>query len=162
MMQKSIHLGFTLIELLVVVLIIGILAAVALPQYQKAVKKARLSRLLPLMKTIENAQTNYYLTTGEYSMDFDNLAIDIGGEACPNGAEFSKCRVQGDITCYLELSEGGNWNCSDAKVPGIRLEKYYRREYAFCWFATASEKAICQLLSKNATECEDNYCTFPL
>ena len=53
--------GFTLIELLVVVLIIGILTSVALPQYKKAVKKARVTEVLLAMAELEKRQQLSYL-----------------------------------------------------------------------------------------------------
>lgn len=69
--------GFTLIELLVVVLIIGILSAVALPQYQVAVEKARLARVMSNVKTIKNSAELYYLANGKYEDDL--RVMDIGG-----------------------------------------------------------------------------------
>ena len=74
--------AFTLIELLVVVLIIGILSAIALPQYQKAVEKARLTTFIPLVRAIHDAEEAYYLANGEYTYDLESLAIQIPVEGC--------------------------------------------------------------------------------
>ena len=71
------RLGFTLIELLVVVLIIGVLAAVALPQYQRAVEKARMLEAVMHVRNIASLHQFYYLTHGEYLGSSDIKKLDI-------------------------------------------------------------------------------------
>jgi len=77
MTHKNTRRGFTLVELLVVVLIIGILAAVAVPQYQKAVYKSRTAEAVSMLKAIIQAQEVYYLANDEYTTDIRKLDIEV-------------------------------------------------------------------------------------
>jgi prepilin-type N-terminal cleavage/methylation domain-containing protein len=68
--------GFTLIELLVVVLIIGILAAIALPKYQKAVEKTHAIRLITAASSLKSSLERYYLVNGQYPRFWAQLDIE--------------------------------------------------------------------------------------
>lgn len=69
--------GFTLVELMIVVAIIGILAAVAVPFYQRYVKKARLTSLvIPGVHAIENSISTYYSVQQEFPTAITDMARD--------------------------------------------------------------------------------------
>jgi len=103
---KTVNNGFTLIELLVVVLIIGILAAIALPQYQKVMEKSKASQALTWIKSIYESIESYYLATGTYPNNFEQIDIELpesfNGNATfvNNGMCFGKSN--GDWTVSLE------------------------------------------------------------
>ena len=79
--------GFTLIELLVVVLIIGILSALAMPQYTKAVWKSRAATMLPNVRALATAQEAYFMANGKYPTRFDEL--DVSFDSLPLRTEKS-------------------------------------------------------------------------
>ena len=82
--------GFTLIELLVVVLIIGILAAMALPQYFKAVERSRMAEAVGLLGSIAQSQQRKFLQINKYAENFKGL------DAAPKGANGSVYYTKGD------------------------------------------------------------------
>ena len=90
--------GFTLIELLVVVLIIGILAAMALPQYFKAVERSRMTEAVTLIDSITQAQHRKFMQTNRYADDFRGLDV------APKGATGQRYYTKGDP----ETGAGGN------------------------------------------------------
>ena len=109
--------AFTLIELLVVVLIIGILAAVALPQYQKAVVKSEMTQALMFGHAFMVAQEEYYLANGSYAVGINNLAI--------------------------EMPSSSSWSVNDSQLDGhVALNS--NRYYGLSWdFFPNTHKAYC-------------------
>jgi len=65
--------GFTLIELMIVVVIIGILAAIAMPQYNKYVARTQVAEAFALLGPVKQALTLYYQETGNFPDQADTL-----------------------------------------------------------------------------------------
>ncbi|WP_428050224.1 type IV pilin protein [Candidatus Avelusimicrobium caledoniensis] len=146
--------AFTLIELLVVVLIIGILAAVALPQYEKAVWKSRAANMQTFMRSIATAQNAYFLANGTAVTDLDELTLDLTG--------FKKgTKLAGDSTAikaYNDLFEirlGASYTTAyfmSGKYKGCGLStKYQTGTWTCCewhYYYKGEEGGFCQKIMK--------------
>ncbi len=156
--------GFTLIELLVVVLIIGILAAVALPQYQKAVEKSRIATALTVIESIKKSMDVWRLENGNpKTMDYflwpDSFVendderkaestvevrngLDCSGEACTDGTfvYYASCS---NSDCGLSIYRG--WEAvneeSGYNLQVVRKVSSNKWEHRCLYFDASGERA---------------------
>lgn len=147
--------GFTLIELLVVVLIIGILSSVALPQYQKAVDKARATEAFLALKSLSDASNVYYLANGNYTgMDRDSLDVQL-----PEESKNFKLKMGGGA-----IYEPNHMDiiAEDRRGKYILVAVHYngQRTRLYCRVSDSSAIGICRSLG--AYDCtEERECNLP-
>lgn len=142
--------GFTLIELLVVVLILGILAAMAMPQYFKAVERSRMTEAVTLLANIADAQQRKYMQVNKYTTAFTGLDVAPKGAS---GATFYT-KGSGKNGFKIDLSAGTGYTAGMAtatRVPengstlqySYNLTRYYANRDTTCNGTDANGKALC-------------------
>lgn len=139
--------GFTLIELLVVVLIIGILASVALPQYQVAVAKSRLGALMPTTKALADAAEVAFLANGSFDGDVSKLDVDI-----PSG-----CNL-GTTASVATCQNGVIFDVFDIDAPNITgINKQVKLGYVI-WLNRSAHPGARRCLALNTDKVANQVC----
>ncbi len=135
--------AFTLIELLVVVLILGILVAIALPQYQVAVAKADVAKIISLVKVIAEQQRAYYLAHSRFADNLEDLDITV------NAPDDWWCHL------YKGSSETGDNNAVECAKPvdnptlavvyyyGERTNTREMENKLYCWADGTFARRVC-------------------
>ncbi len=126
------HHAFTLIELLVVVLIIGILSAIALPQYERAVDKAKAAEALTIISSLRQSIEEYILANNSFPTSFDELTVVPSGSLGKYSVENDK--ITGKYyTCVLT---NGRIDCGNYNGGGFLWFSDFDRN----WFAALGKE----------------------
>lgn len=156
--------GFTLMEITAVVLILGILAAIALPQYQRVLESSRVSEAITMLGNISTAEKMYLMQMGQFTPNFSELMLQIpitprsGDDSYASGTYFdydiSNCTGYACDVMALRSKEGSYpyeihlTGVSSANTPGQRT----------CHSTDNFGIKICLNICKEETMSSDNSC----
>ncbi|MDR0291509.1 MAG: prepilin-type N-terminal cleavage/methylation domain-containing protein [Elusimicrobium sp.] len=151
--------AFTLIELLVVVLIIGILAAAAVPQYQKSVLKSKLAESMIVAKAVKEAEDRYFLAAGSYTADINDLDVDVSFKNCvSSGSAQTTYYTCDNKKSFIIRANGGAGSSSSVYVytnADYAMEFYFAQSGSpnlrYCLERTTAAQSVCVSLGGTLT-----------
>ncbi|WP_440255618.1 type IV pilin protein [Candidatus Avelusimicrobium sp.] len=158
-MIKNNNKGFTLIELLVVVLIIGILAAMAMPQYFKAMERSRMTEAVTMLASIAQAQQRKYMQTNAFATNYSGLDVAPRGKGvkdgtfCTKGVPGAKAGDCGEGNGFeITLGTGTGLNEGNAIATRVgkgtlqyqyTLKRFYNGEGTLCTAGNGNGAELC-------------------
>ena len=147
--------GFTLIELMIVVAIIGVLAAIAIPQYDNYVARAQVAEGFSLASAAKLSVSEYYITTGSFPESnaearvhenisgnyVDEVIVEDVGILSINFGSKAHDALQGKYFKLIPSNTGGaiNWSCQLGTIE----EKYLPN--------SCTEEARCYVTGSSGT-----------
>ena len=140
--------GFTLIELLVVVLIIGILAAMAMPQYFKAVERSRMTEADTLLGSIAQAQRRKFLQINKFVTNYK--ALDVSPKDSNGTTYYTKGATGNGFTVVLAgtaFTDGKGTATRSAGSGALQyqynLVRYYQGDNVTCNGTNTAGQELC-------------------
>ncbi len=139
--------GFTMMELLVTVLLIGILAAMAMPQYVKVVEKQKGTEAVNILAVIGKSQERYFAVNEKYTSDFADLdsdLVDFNTKAAAKGSSYN-------TKYFVFLLDGTDDTVSKVKATrrgneSYILERNYTTGEVCCRNDNTADGDICDVL----------------
>ena len=151
--------GFTLLQLLVVVLIIGILAAIALPKYQESVEKSIMQEAITNLKTIAQANDVFYLTNYRYAnaYEMNQLDISIPGTVYNKSTLVYKHRIM--TKTFMYAPDGDNGSPTNPSPDGFKAIAVRLPEgHAYTLYINKANQLKCSWLKSDATATQTKLC----
>lgn len=145
--------GFTLIELLVVVLIIGILAAMAMPQYFKAVERSRMTEADTLLGSIAQAQRRKFLQINKFVTNY--RALDVSPKDSNGSTYYTKGNpttgangngfavVLSGTTFQTGIATATRHAATGALQYQYSLSRYYQGDNVTCTGTNTAGQELC-------------------
>lgn len=144
--------GFTLIELLVVVLIIGILAAIALPKYQESVERSIMQEAITNIRSIARANDVFLMANGRKAKDSEMTKLDI---TIPGTTDITTYGVNRVATKYFLYSPGGSGDTRKALAHRLPIANGRSKYYLYI---TAEDRLSCLVYDSTTDRIQRKLC----